>query len=158
MYKLVVVGGKLRGQEFVLKNGDNVLGRDPSSDVPVQVEGVSKKHLTITITDDVIYAQDNGSSNGTFINGRIIKRATMKSGDKIGLPNAVLQLVYVQEKKVVVKKKTVVHKEKEYTLEELLSGGEPPENLIPKLFWLFRYKIMKPIHGLNQEYEWRVLH
>lgn len=157
MYKLVVVGGKLRGQEFILKNGDNILGRDSGCDIPVQVEGVSKKHLTITITDDVIYAQDNGSSNGTFINGRIIKRATMKSGDKIGLPNAVLQLVYVQEKKVVVKKKTVVHKEKEYTLEELLSGGEPPENIIPKLFWLFRYKIMKPIHGLNQEYEWRVL-
>lgn len=26
MYKLVVVGGKLRGQEFILKEGENILG------------------------------------------------------------------------------------------------------------------------------------
>ncbi len=157
MYKLVVVGGKLRGQEYILKAGDNLLGRDPSADVHFQVEGVSKKHMTVTVTDDVVYLQDNGSSNGTFLNGRIIKRAAIKAGDKIGLPNAVLQLVYVQEKKVVVKKKTAVHREKEQTIDDLLSGGKPPENLIPKLFWLFRYKIMKPLHGLNQEYEWRVM-
>lgn len=157
MYKLVVVGGKLRGQEFTLKPGDNSLGRDPSCDLPLAVDGVSKKHLIITVTDDVVYAQDNGSSNGTFLNGRIIKRAAVKSGDKIGLPNAVLQLVYVQEKKVVVKKKTVVHKEREVTLDEVLSGGTPPDSLVQKLFWLFRYKFMKPLHGLNQEYEWRVM-
>lgn len=157
MYKLVVVGGKFRGQEFALKNGDNVLGRDGSCDVVFQVEGVSKKHLTITITDDIVYVQDNGSSNGTFLNGRIVKRSSMKSGDKVGLPNAVLQLVYVQEKKVVVKKKTVVHKEKDQTIDELLAGGEPPDSLILKLFWLFRYKAMRPLHGLNQEYEWRYM-
>jgi pSer/pThr/pTyr-binding forkhead associated (FHA) protein len=157
MYKLVVVGGKLRGQEYVLKQGDNVLGRDSSCDIHFQVDGVSKKHVTISVTDDVIYAQDNGSANGTFLNGRIIKRAAIKAGDKVGLPNAVLQLVYVQEKKVVVKKKTVVHREKEVSIDDLLSGGTPPESLVQKLFWLFRYKFMKPLHGLNQEYEWRVM-
>lgn len=157
MYKIVVVGGKLRGQEFNLKTGDNVIGRDPSCDIPIQLEGISKKHLTISITEDVIYVQDNGSSNGTFLNGRIIKRSAAKPGDKIGLPNAILQLIYVQEKKIVIKKKTAVHKEKEETIEELLNGGEPPSNLIPKLFWLFRYRLMRPLHGLNQEYEWRYM-
>jgi hypothetical protein len=27
MYKLVAVGGKLRGQEFILEEGDNIVGR-----------------------------------------------------------------------------------------------------------------------------------
>jgi pSer/pThr/pTyr-binding forkhead associated (FHA) protein len=157
MYKLVVVGGKLRGQEYTLKSGDNVLGRDSSCDIHFQIEGVSKKHLTITITDDVLYLLDMGSANGTFLNSRIVKRAAIKAGDKIGLPNAILQLVYVQEKKVVVKKKVSAQKEREQTLEEVLSGGKPPEGLVQKLFWLFRYKIMRPFHGLNQEYEWRYM-
>lgn len=157
MFKIVVVGGKLRGQEFVLKSGDNVIGRDPASDIPFQVEGISKKHANITVTDDVVYVQDMGSANGTFLNGKIIKRATAKSGDKIGLPNAILQLVYVQEKKIVVKKKIASQKEKEESIDEILKGGTPPDNIVGKIFWLFKYKFMPMIHGVNQEYEWRVL-
>lgn len=157
MYKLVVVGGKLRGQEFVLKNGDNVLGRDSSCDIHFQVEGVSKKHVTITVTDDVVYVQDLGSANGTFLNGKIVKRATTKTGDKIGLPNAILQVVYVQEKKIVVKKKVAAQKEREESLEEILSGGTPPDSLVGKIFWAFKFKVMPAFHGINQEYEWRVL-
>jgi pSer/pThr/pTyr-binding forkhead associated (FHA) protein len=157
MFKLVVVGGKARGQEFVLKNGDNVLGRDSSCDIPFPVEGVSKKHFTVTVTDDVVYIQDMGSANGTFVNGKIIKRATLKSGDKVGLPNAILQVVQVQEKKIVIKKKVASQKEKEENIDDLLNGGNPPENLVEKLFWAFKYKIMPIFHGINNEYEWRVM-
>ena len=157
MYKLVVVGGKLRGQEFVLKNGDNILGRDPSCDIHFQVDGVSKKHVTITVTDDVVYVQDMGSANGTFLNGKIVKKATTKTGDKIGLPNAILQVVYVQEKKVVVKKKVAAQREREETIDDILKGGTPPDNIVGKIFWLFKYKVMPIFHGINQEYEWRVL-
>lgn len=157
MYKLVVVGGKLRGQEFILKQGDNSLGRDSSCDIHFQVEGVSKKHLTITITDDVLYIQDMGSANGTFLNGKIVKRSVIKGGDKVALPNAILQLVFVQEKKIVVKKKIASQKEKEESIDELLNGGTPPESLTEKIFWLFKYKFMPALHGINQEYEWRIL-
>lgn len=157
MYKLVVVGGKLRGQEFPLKNGDNTLGRDSACDIHFQVEGVSKKHLTITVTDDVVYIQDMGSANGTFLNGKIIKRATVKGGDKVGLPNAILQLVHVREKKIVIKKKVANQSEREESISDLLSGGNPPDSLIGKIFWAFKFKFMPILHGVNQEYEWRVL-
>ena len=157
MFKLVVVGGKSRGQEFVLKTGDNSLGRDSSCDIPFPIEGVSKKHLTITVTDDVVYVQDMGSANGTFLNGKMIKRATAKGGDKIALPNAILQLVHVVEKKVVIKKKVANTREREESIDDLLNGGTPPASLVGKIFWLFKYKIMPAIHGINQEYEWKVL-
>jgi pSer/pThr/pTyr-binding forkhead associated (FHA) protein len=157
MYKLVVVAGKLRGQEYVLKNGENTLGRDPSCDIHFSVDGVSKKHLSVSVNDDIVSVQDLGSANGTFLNGRIVKKGAIKAGDKIGLPNAILHVVYVQEKKIVVKKKVASQKEREETIDEILNGGTPPENLIGKVFWLFKYKIMPVIHGVNQEYEWRVL-
>ena len=69
MFKLVVVGGKLRGQEFVLKSGENTLGRDSSCDVYFPVEGVSKKHMSVTVSDDIVTVSDLGSANGTFLNG-----------------------------------------------------------------------------------------
>lgn len=157
MYKLVVVGGKLRGQEFVLKNGDNTLGRDASCDIHFTVEGVSKKHLNISIAEDGLYVSDLGSANGTFLNGKIIKKAAAKSGDKIGLPNSILQLVYVQEKKVIVTKKISNQREIEENLDDIMLGGEAPESPVGKIFWLFKYKLMSLVHGINQEYEWRIL-
>ena len=92
MYKLVVVGGKLRGQEFILKEGENTLGRDSGCDVYFAVDGVSKKHMSLTVTEDILHITDLGSANGTFLNGRIIKNATAKTGDKIGLPNSIIRL------------------------------------------------------------------
>ena len=157
MFKIVVVGGKLRGQEFPLKNGDNVLGRDPGCDIPFQVDGVSKRHLIISISDDVVFVQDQGSSNGTFVNGKLIKRCAVISGDKIGLPNAILQLVHVKEKVVVIKKKVAVNVEKDESIDDILLGKNMPDNLVAKILWLFKYKFMNFFYGINLEYEWRVL-
>jgi hypothetical protein len=157
MYKLVVVGGKMRGQEFILKPGDNVLGRENSCDIAFPSDGVSKKHVLISVTGDVVFAEDQGSANGTFVNGKLIKRISMQSGDRIGLPNAILQLVYVKEKVVVVKKKVNLRSEKEETSADILKGSQAPDNILGKIIWLFKYKFMPIVYGVNQEYEWRIL-
>jgi PAS domain-containing protein len=161
MYKLVCVAGKLRGQEYTLKNGDNVLGRDESCEIIFALDGVSKRHVTFSVTDDVVYIQDLGSANGTFLNNKPVKRAALKATDKIGLPNGILQVVKVQEKKVVVKKKVPSQRERdrerEEQYEDFASGGEAPDSLVGKLFWFFKNKFMQSVYGINQEYEWRVL-
>lgn len=154
MYKLVVVGGKLRGKEFALENGENVIGRDAECGVHLPVDGVSKRHLSITVTDDVAYVQDLGSSNGTFLNGKIIKRATAKSGDKIALPDLVIQVVYVKEKKKIVRKKAARAEEED---DDPYGEKAVPDNFIQKGVHFFRFKVMKIIHGINEEYEWRAL-
>lgn len=154
MYKLVVVAGKLRGKEFILKEGDNVIGRDSSCDIQIAVDGISKRHFSITVTEDIPYLKDLGSSNGTFINGKITKERTIEDKDKIALPDIILQLVHVKEKKVIVKKKAA----KEIDEEELLfKGGPPPKSLLGKIIHFFKYKVMSYIHGINEEYEWRVM-
>lgn len=158
MYKLVVVGGKLRGKEYILKPGENTLGRDSSCDIHFAVDGVSKRHFSFTVSEeDTAILEDLGSANGTFLNGRIVKKTPVKTGDKIGLPNAILQVVYVKEKKIVIKKKVAIQQEKEESLDELLKGGTAPSSLVAKIFWMFKYKFMPLIHGINQEYEWRIL-
>ena len=39
--------------------------------------------MQITVNGDSCFIEDLGSSNGTFINGKLIKKATIKNEDKI---------------------------------------------------------------------------
>ncbi len=158
MFKLVVVGGKLRGKEYILTDGDNVVGRGTDSDVVVPVEGISKKHLKISVNGETAFAEDLGSSNGTLINGKIIKRMTIKDGDKIALPNLILQIVYVLEKKVIIKKKVVKGGSSDDDAYDDLDQIEPmPENLLAKPIWIFKHKLMPIIYSFNESYEWHAL-
>lgn len=159
MFKLVAVGGKLRGKEFILNEGENVLGRAADVDHTLAVDGISKKHLKVTVNGDTAFAEDMGSSNGTIVNGKIIKRMTLKEGDKIALPNLILQVVYVLEKKVVVKKKVVkaaeASEDDAYNDEQQI---EPmPASLMAKPIWVFKNKIMPIIYSFNEQYEWSAL-
>jgi pSer/pThr/pTyr-binding forkhead associated (FHA) protein len=154
MYKLVVVAGKLRGTEFVLEEGENTLGRDDSCSIHFAVPGVSKKHFSITVTGDTCYINDMGSSNGTFLNGKAIKRATVQNGDKIALPDSIIQVVYVEEKKVIVRKRVGSEDDDD---KDFMDPGIPPDSLVAKIFWAFKFKVMPVIHGINEEYEWHHL-
>ncbi|MBL6988631.1 MAG: FHA domain-containing protein [Bacteriovoracaceae bacterium] len=155
MYKLVIVAGKLRGQEFELAEGENILGRDPDADISIDVPGVSKKHLSVTVTEDAMYVEDQGSANGTFLNGKMIKRATVKSGDKIALPNLIIQVVLVKEKKIIIHKE--VESDEDGAQLALDGSNEVPVGLIAKIKHKFKYKLMLLLYGINEEYEWKIL-
>ena len=159
MFKLVAVGGKLRGKEFILQEGENVIGRAAECDHQLGVDGVSKKHLRITVNKDTAFIEDLGSSNGTIVNGKIIKKMTIKDGDKVALPNVILQVVFVLEKKVIVKKKVVKggDNEDDDSYDELKQVEPMPDSIVMKPFWLFKHKVMPLIYGFNERYEWSAL-
>ncbi|MFZ4712708.1 MAG: FHA domain-containing protein [Bacteriovoracaceae bacterium] len=157
MYKLVAVGGKIRGQEIVLSEGENVLGRASECNHVIAVEGVSKKHMRITVNGETAFVEDLGSSNGTFVNGKLVKRMTVNSGDKIALPNIIYQVVYVTEKKVIVKKKVAKAKEndEEKNESDVLDNEPVPADFIGKMKHTFKHKVMSFMYSFNEEYEWR---
>lgn len=157
MFKLVVVGGKLRGKEYVLQDGENVIGRGSDNDVVIPIEGVSKKHLKVTVNGETAFAEDLGSSNGTLVNGKIIKRMTVKDGDKIALPNLIFQVVYVLEKKVIIKKKVLKGESDEDAYDDLNQVEPMPTSLVAKPIWIFKNKIMPVIYSFNEQYEWSAL-
>lgn len=158
MFKLVVVGGKLRGKEYILEDGENSIGRSPDCDVVIPVTGVSKRHLQVTVNGETAFAEDLGSSNGTIVNGKVIKRITLKDGDKIALPNLIFQVVYVLEKKIIVKKKVLkAGSENDDAYDDLEQLEPVPESLIAKPIWFFKNKIMPIIYSFNEQYEWAAL-
>lgn len=57
-----------RGRALPLHEGENVLGRDPAADVPIDDATVSRRHACITIGGGATL-RDLDSKNGTFLDG-----------------------------------------------------------------------------------------
>lgn len=71
------------------------IGRRPENDIPVDNLAVSGKHAQIiTILNDS-FLEDLNSTNGTYVNGSLIKKHALKHGDIIGIGKH--QLKYVNE-------------------------------------------------------------
>lgn len=59
-----------RGEkEFVLRSGENIVGRDSSSDVPIVSSTVSRQHAKITVRGNEATIVDLKSKNGTRVAG-----------------------------------------------------------------------------------------
>lgn len=59
------------------------IGRDPESNIPLSTPIVSWKHAQFVRTDKGHDLEDLGSTNGTYVNGKRIKRVALKLGDAI---------------------------------------------------------------------------
>lgn len=154
MFKLIAIGGKLRGSEYELQSGENLVGRSMEANVSLKLDGVSKNHLKITVNEGSCYLEDLGSLNGTFLNGKLIKQTTAQNKDKIAIPNAIFQLVEVEEKKVAAEPTPG----DEIPADDALAYQEPaPKNIPEKIRHFFKTKVMSVIHGFNEQYEWSVL-
>lgn len=71
--------------EFELTKETVTIGRKPNNDIHVDNLSVSGNHAQIiTILDDS-FLEDLGSTNGTYINGKLVKKHALEHGDKIAL-------------------------------------------------------------------------
>ena len=76
---------------FPLALGDNIVGRDPRSDVWVEASGVSRRHACVVVGVEQTTITDLESSNGTFVAGEKISGPhALADGDVIELGAATL--------------------------------------------------------------------
>jgi predicted component of type VI protein secretion system len=80
--KLVVVGGKANKSEVKLKL-PAMIGRSRDADVTVSHASVSRHHCLIYELDGALVVRDNGSLNGTVIDGERIKESLLKPGQSL---------------------------------------------------------------------------
>ena len=85
--RLVSVQGPYAGQSFPLGHAPATLGRAPDRTVALPADtSVSRAHARITYADGRHLLADDGSSNGTFVNGsRVADARPLSSGDLIQL-------------------------------------------------------------------------
>jgi predicted component of type VI protein secretion system len=70
-----------------------IVGRATTADIAVPDDHqMSSSHATITLTDGKCLVQDNGSTNGTFLNGAQIKEGELKPGDELRCGATILQV------------------------------------------------------------------
>jgi diguanylate cyclase (GGDEF)-like protein len=80
---LVRVDGPSNGQVHSLETPELVIGRSPTADFRLTDEGVSRRHALLMHTRGHYFVQDLNSSNGTFLEGRRVKRAPLMEGDLV---------------------------------------------------------------------------
>ena len=81
--RLVSIGTTPR-REYSLNKPTIAIGSHPSNDVVLDDTTVSRRHATITRKEGSFELTDLGSTNGTFVNGRQVRKPiALKSGDEI---------------------------------------------------------------------------
>jgi pSer/pThr/pTyr-binding forkhead associated (FHA) protein len=70
--------------EFVLKPGSHVVGRQEGVAVFLNDRQVSRKHAIVTVSTSSVMVEDQGSANGTVVNGERLKAPrALQGGDKV---------------------------------------------------------------------------
>ena len=83
--KLITTSSTGEQEEFLLTNETTTIGRKPSNDIHIDNLSVSGKHAqVITILEDS-FLEDLGSTNGTYVNGKLVKKHALDHGDNITL-------------------------------------------------------------------------
>jgi putative nucleotidyltransferase with HDIG domain len=81
---LVVLCGRSAGQSYVVEQGKSLIaGRGETSEIPLAEVGVSRRHFSLEIKGSFFVLTDLGSSNGTFVNEKPVKKYVLKNGDRI---------------------------------------------------------------------------
>ncbi len=77
-------------EELNLEEGSWLIGRRPECDIRLDDETVSGKHALLTVAPSAymeglldLHIEDKGSTNGTLVNGKAIKRHMLKHGEEI---------------------------------------------------------------------------
>jgi hypothetical protein len=83
--RLVAVSGLAMGQIYPI-TGEATIGRDVGNTVPLSMDTtVSRRHAVIAAADGGFVIRDQGSSNGTFVNGARVTDAPLRAGDEVSI-------------------------------------------------------------------------
>lgn len=82
-YVLRGVSGAVFGRNIPLLATTSI-GRSQECNLQIDDPGLSRIHARVIPTEDGVQLEDQGSTNGTYINGRRVVRGVARAGDEIG--------------------------------------------------------------------------
>ncbi len=84
-YALVILTGDFEGTRHILRNDETIFGRNPTTDITLLDEGISREHAIVSRDETTgSYAvEDLQSTNGTKVNGKRIRNSPLNPGDEI---------------------------------------------------------------------------
>lgn len=93
--RVVAVGGPHAGQVFPLDSEVMTMGREPSMMIPLTSDTTaSRRHASVQYVNGAWSVRDEGSSNGTFVNGVRIQEQPLFPGDIIRVGSTELRFEF----------------------------------------------------------------
>jgi S1-C subfamily serine protease/pSer/pThr/pTyr-binding forkhead associated (FHA) protein len=90
---LEVVSGPAEGKTIEVTGAGMSIGRDPSADVQLGDDEISREHIEVKSTEAGVEVTDLGSRNGTVVDGKRISKTTLvKDGSDIGIGRSRLKV------------------------------------------------------------------
>lgn len=83
MPKLVVSLDGVVIKEVQLTKDKTTLGRRPYNDIVIDNLAVSGEHAVLQMVGQEVYIEDQNSTNGTYINGRAVKKQLLQHNDTV---------------------------------------------------------------------------
>ena len=82
---LVICNGGFEGMEYELRSDETLIGRNPTTDITLLDENISREHAVILLDSETgtYTLEDLQSSNGTKVNGKKIRSAVLSDTDEI---------------------------------------------------------------------------
>jgi hypothetical protein len=68
------------------------IGRSSSCDLVLEDDSISRRHAEIALRGGVCVIRDLGSCNGTWVNGRAVRRARLRRGDELQLGETLIRV------------------------------------------------------------------
>jgi len=82
---LVALNGELKGRDFRITPGKNVIGTAANSDIVLTDKYMSSRHATINYENMKFTLVDLDSTNGTFVNDKRVSREELIDNDRVRL-------------------------------------------------------------------------
>ncbi len=83
MPKMIVSIDEVVIKEVQLTKDRTTLGRRPYNDIVIDNLAVSGEHAVLLMTGGEVFLEDLNSTNGTYINGKAVKKQQLQNGDAI---------------------------------------------------------------------------
>jgi two-component system cell cycle response regulator len=94
---LVQLAGPYLGRKFPLDDDETLIGRDEDCSIVVELDSVSRRHCRLVSCEDGVAIADEGSTNGTFLNGTAVGGQTpLHTGDLIKVGSAIFKFLGVE--------------------------------------------------------------
>lgn len=83
MPKMIVSIDEVVIKEVQLTKERTTLGRRPYNDIVIDNLAVSGEHAVLQMTGSEVFLEDLNSTNGTYVNGKAVKKQQLQNGDGI---------------------------------------------------------------------------
>jgi len=130
MPKLVVSLDGVVIKEVQLTKDKTTLGRRPYNDIVIDNLAVSGEHAVLQMVGQDVYIEDQNSTNGTYINGRAVKKQLLQHNDTVEIGKYKIKYLVEDssdyEKTMILKPRQMPGGAPTRPLPPTMPGGLPP--------------------------------